>query len=682
MPFNGSGTFTRVHDWTDDRDAAIPITASRMDSEDDGFATGLSTCITKDGQTTITANLPMAGFKHTGVGNSNARTDYPATGQIQDNSFRFAVGGGSADAQTLTLAPAITAYTDGMVLHFEAGATNTGAATFNVNSVGAQSIVMQNGNALPAGAITSGRFYTVIYDLTNTNWVLVNPTVLTTQSIISPNTTTNAVSIAGDSVTTANVVDISADGLTSGKGLSVTSTSDDTTGRSLVHIDQIGTLATGTICLEVTQGSNNEAVTITSDCTTSNGLICTFNSMTSGSVFDITANGLTTGKILFIKSDSSSTSSRNLVEIVNDNTAATSTTCFKIQQDADASAVFIDHNGNGFCIDINADSITSTSVMIVSADGLTTGKILNLVSNSSSTSTRELVTIHNDNPAATGTSCLELRQDASFRALYIDANGTAAAVDMECAGLCIDIRSTSTSASIIDMTAGSGSYAGNEVSINCARSASVSYSFLVAVSASETTPDTEFDFRGDGNGFADGSFTGGGADFAEYFEWADGNPDGEDRRGIVVQFINGKIAPATSTGNAAGIVSSNPTVVGDGAWNHWQGKYLRDDLGSYITEDHEVWKWEDEYGNEISFYADKITEDMDIPEDKKIIVQQRRKLNPKYDPNMEYESREIRKEWDYVGILGKVRAFKGQPKKASWIKLRDISDQVEEILVR
>lgn len=91
---------------------------------------------------------------------------------------------------------------------------------------------------------------------------------------------------------------------------------------------------------------------------------------------------------------------------------------------------------------------------------------------------------------------------------------------------------------------------------------------------------------------------------------------------------------------------------------------------------------EDEYGNEISFSADKITEDMDIPEDKRVVVQQRRKLNPQYDPNMEYHSREIRKEWDYVGILGKVRAFKGQPKKASWIKLRDISDQVEEILVR
>jgi len=32
------------------------------------LATGLSTCITKDGQTTITANLPMATYRHTGGG--------------------------------------------------------------------------------------------------------------------------------------------------------------------------------------------------------------------------------------------------------------------------------------------------------------------------------------------------------------------------------------------------------------------------------------------------------------------------------------------------------------------------------------------------------------------------------------------------------------------------------------
>jgi hypothetical protein len=60
MAFNGSGTFNRLYDWTTDRDNSIKILASRVDDEDDGFATGLSTCITKDGQTTTTALIPFA----------------------------------------------------------------------------------------------------------------------------------------------------------------------------------------------------------------------------------------------------------------------------------------------------------------------------------------------------------------------------------------------------------------------------------------------------------------------------------------------------------------------------------------------------------------------------------------------------------------------------------------------
>jgi len=61
MAFNGSGTFSRLYNWVTDRDADVAITASRMDDEMDGMATGLSTCIAKDGQTTTTAAIPFAG---------------------------------------------------------------------------------------------------------------------------------------------------------------------------------------------------------------------------------------------------------------------------------------------------------------------------------------------------------------------------------------------------------------------------------------------------------------------------------------------------------------------------------------------------------------------------------------------------------------------------------------------
>lgn len=92
--FNGAGAFIRAHDWTADADAAINIRADRMDEEDDGFATGLSACITKDGQTTTTASIPFAA----GL-SSNAMVDLSnaAAGQIKFPAAQNA----SSNANTL-----------------------------------------------------------------------------------------------------------------------------------------------------------------------------------------------------------------------------------------------------------------------------------------------------------------------------------------------------------------------------------------------------------------------------------------------------------------------------------------------------------------------------------------------------------------------------------------------------
>ena len=59
MAFSG-GVFSRLYDWTTDRDNGVKILASRMDQEFDGIATGLSTCILKDGTQTCTAAVPFA----------------------------------------------------------------------------------------------------------------------------------------------------------------------------------------------------------------------------------------------------------------------------------------------------------------------------------------------------------------------------------------------------------------------------------------------------------------------------------------------------------------------------------------------------------------------------------------------------------------------------------------------
>ena len=203
------------------------------------------------------------------------------------------------------------------------------------------------------------------------------------------------------------------------------------------------------------------------------------------------------------------------------------------------------------------------------------------------------------------------------------------------------------------------SFSNDVTAISTDRSNSSAFTLLQLFTSLSGTPDAEFKFRGDGNAFCDGSWAGGGADYAEYFEWLDGNPGNEDRRGFSVTLVGDKIKKATANDVPIGVISGNPSVVGDAAWNKWQGKYLCDDYGSYILEDYEV---EDEDGN--------------------TVTQQRRKLNPIFNPNVEYIPRADRPEWDCVGLVGKLTVRKGQPIGSSWRKLRDTSSTTEQWLVR
>ena len=64
------------------------------------------------------------------------------------------------------------------------------------------------------------------------------------------------------------------------------------------------------------------------------------------------------------------------------------------------------------------------------------------------------------------------------------------------------------------------------------------------------------------------------------------------------------------------------------------------------------------------------------------VTEERPKLNPEYDESREYVSREERPEWNCVGLLGQLPLRKGQPVAESWIKIQDISDEVELWLVK
>jgi len=83
---------------------------------------------------------------------------------------------GSANAYVVAANQTLSAYYDGLTLTFQANFGNTGAATLNVDSVGAQAIVWPNGTALVSGDIPSGAKVTVRYESGNTRWQLCSIT--------------------------------------------------------------------------------------------------------------------------------------------------------------------------------------------------------------------------------------------------------------------------------------------------------------------------------------------------------------------------------------------------------------------------------------------------------------------------------------------------------------------------
>ena len=83
MPWNGSGIFTRNYSWVNDAANNINITASRMDADtNDIVSNGLNNCLTRDGQGSAIANLPMNGFRHTGASAGVGANDYVIMSQI------------------------------------------------------------------------------------------------------------------------------------------------------------------------------------------------------------------------------------------------------------------------------------------------------------------------------------------------------------------------------------------------------------------------------------------------------------------------------------------------------------------------------------------------------------------------------------------------------------------------
>lgn len=134
------------------------------------------------------------------------------------------------------------------------------------------------------------------------------------------------------------------------------------------------------------------------------------------------------------------------------------------------------------------------------------------------------------------------------------------------------------------------------------------------------------------------------ADYAEFFEWLDKNPNEEDRVGHFVTLDGDKIKIATSEDDyILGIVSGEPFVLGNGDCDTWNGMFLHDEFRRTIYESApKMIEILDSEGNPTGEYEEVEGE----------YEGTRPILNPDYDPTQKYISRFDRAEWSPVGMLG------------------------------
>jgi hypothetical protein len=136
LSFNGSGVFV-INTSGQPVVTGSVISSTAFNALTADLATGLSTTITKDGQSTPTANIPWGGFKITGLGTPTTTGDALAFGRT-----------GTID--TLTLTNALT-YGNGGT-----GLTSPGASG---------NVLTSTGSAWASRALPNNIIYSIIFGL-------------------------------------------------------------------------------------------------------------------------------------------------------------------------------------------------------------------------------------------------------------------------------------------------------------------------------------------------------------------------------------------------------------------------------------------------------------------------------------------------------------------------------------
>lgn len=181
MARDGSGNYTRIHNWVTDLGNSIPITASRMDAEMDSEATALTNSLDRSagGGGDILRNVGMSNNKLTSLGSGSALTDSINLDDVQSGKIIFfGTTAGSATVYTLAPSPSINALDTGMPFLFKVDQDCGASPTLNISAKGAKNMKKYNKVTgakvdITTGDLQTSVFYKGVYD--GTDVVILNP---------------------------------------------------------------------------------------------------------------------------------------------------------------------------------------------------------------------------------------------------------------------------------------------------------------------------------------------------------------------------------------------------------------------------------------------------------------------------------------------------------------------------
>lgn len=93
--------------------------------------------------------------------------------EFQVNAVKVLASVAGTNTITGSMTPDLTSYSAGMLVIFTPANNTTGAATINIDSLGAKSIVRGDGTALESGDLQASTTHALVYD--GTNFVCINP---------------------------------------------------------------------------------------------------------------------------------------------------------------------------------------------------------------------------------------------------------------------------------------------------------------------------------------------------------------------------------------------------------------------------------------------------------------------------------------------------------------------------